>query len=163
MDQFKTILDTIEGLIHRLLVLPKLAEELEEAVPSRRGIVSGKALTQPNVTNKISSAPAGLKALYEDLDQKLRSLGEDITVRPQKHYVAFRRNRNFASVQIYNKKRLLRIYLNLDPDTVELGRSGVRDVRQIGHFGTGDLELSISSKKDIEDFTDLLESSYAES
>jgi hypothetical protein len=34
-EQLAVILDTVEGLIHRLLVLPKLAEELEEAVPGR--------------------------------------------------------------------------------------------------------------------------------
>jgi predicted transport protein len=36
----------------------------------------------------------------------------------------------------------------------------MRDVRQIGHFGTGDLELTIKSKKDIEKVTALIEDSY---
>ncbi len=34
-EQLATILDTAEGLIHRLLVLPKMVEELEGAVPNR--------------------------------------------------------------------------------------------------------------------------------
>ncbi|MDQ7077384.1 MAG: DUF5655 domain-containing protein [Robiginitomaculum sp.] len=148
-EQLAIILDTVEGLIHRLLVLPKMAEELEEAVPSRGGggakVKTGKPVV--TVMDKIEAAPKGMRALYDELVGRLKALGDDVTVRPQKHYMAFRRNRNFASVQIYNQKRVVRIYLNLDPDAIELDLTMMRDVRQIGHFGTGDLEITINSKK----------------
>lgn len=160
-EQIAVILDTVEGLIHRLLVLPKLAEELEEAVPSRGG--GGKAkLEKPVITvkDKIDAAPKDLRAIYDELGGKLRALGDDVTAHPQKHYIAFRRNRNFASVQIYNQKRVVRAYLNLDPDTVDLDPIIMRDVRQIGHFGTGDLEITLKSKKDIEKVSDLIKRSY---
>ena len=165
-EQLAIILDTVEGLIHRLLVLPKMAEELEVAVPSRAG--SGKAKAGKPIANvpvvtvkdKIDAAPKELRALYDELAGRLKALGDDVTVHPQKHYMAFRRNRNFASVQIYNQKRVVRIYLNLDPDTVELDLAMMRDVRQIGHFGTGDLEITIRSKKDIEKVVRLIEASY---
>ncbi|MDQ7018328.1 MAG: DUF5655 domain-containing protein [Robiginitomaculum sp.] len=164
-EQLAIILDTVEGLIHRLLVLPKMAEELEEAVPSRGGggakVKTGKPVV--TVMDKIEAAPKGMRALYDELVGRLKALGDDVTVRPQKHYMAFRRNRNFASVQIYNQKRVVRIYLNLDPDAIELDLTMMRDVRQIGHFGTGDLEITINSKKDIQKITYLFEQSYAES
>lgn len=67
---------------------------------------------------------------------------------------------NFASVQIYNQKRVVRVYLNLDPDAVELDPSVMHDVRQIGHFGTGDLEIILKSKKDIEKVSALIETSF---
>ena len=160
-DQIAVILDTVEGLIHRLLVLPKLAEELEEAVPSRSGGLKAK-VGKPVVTvkDKIDAAPKDLRAIYDELAGKLQALGDDVTVHPQKHYMAFRRNRNFASVQIYNQKRVVRVYLNLDPDAVKLEGSMMRDVRQIGHFGTGDLEITIQSKSDIEKTFELIEASY---
>ena len=101
-----------------------------------------------------------MRAVYDALAGHLEGLGDDVSVNPQKHYIAFRRNRNFASVQIYNQKRLIRIYLNVDPDEVDIDNSFMRDVRQIGHFGTGDLELTIKSKKDIEKVTALIEDSY---
>lgn len=160
-EQIAIILDTVEGLIHRLLVLPKLAEELEEAVPSRGGgakVKAGKSVV--TVKDKIEAAPKDLRAVYDELVGKLKALGDDVTVHPQKHYMAFRRNRNFASVQIYNQKRVVRVYLNLDPDAVKVDPAIMRDVRQIGHFGTGDLEITIKSKKDIEKVSTLIEMSY---
>lgn len=54
----------------------------------------------------------------------------------------------------------MRVYLNLDPDAVETNSAMMRDMRQIGHFGTGDLEITIKSKQDIEKAIGLFESSY---
>jgi predicted transport protein len=160
-EQLAIILDTVEGLIHRLLVLPKLAEELEEAVPGRGASAKAKAVEAiSNVKVKIDAAPKDLRAIYDELAGRLKSLGDDVTVHPQKHYMAFRRNRNFASVQIYNQKKVVRVYLNLDPDAVESNGLSIRDVRQIGHFGTGDLEITIKTKEDIEAAAGLLKASY---
>jgi predicted transport protein len=160
-EQLTTILDTVEGLIHRLLVLPKLAEELEEAVPGRGGGSKLRAAEViSNVKAKIEAAPKDLRAVYDELSARLQSLGKDVTVHPQKHYIAFRRNRNFASVQIYNRIKVIRLYLNLDPDTVTAEGVTIRDVRQRGHFGTGDLEVTIRSKQDIDIAADLFKASY---
>jgi predicted transport protein len=160
-EQIAVILDTVEGLIHRLLVLPKLAEELEEAVPSRTGGAKVKVgKTVVTMKDKIEAAPKEVRAIYTELAEQLKALGDDVTIHPQKHYMAFRRNRNFASVQIYNQKRVVRIYLNLDPDDIELDPATMRDVRQIGHFGTGNLEINILSRKDIEKANALIKASY---
>jgi predicted transport protein len=163
-EQLAVILDTVEGLIHRLLVLPKLAEELDEAVPNRNKDEKAKIeKTIMTTKDKIANAPSDLKAVYEELAGRLKALGQDVTIHPQKHYIAFRRNRNFASVQIYNQKKVIRVYLNLDPDAVAIDNSYMRDVRQIGHFGTGDLEITIKSKKDIDKANDFLTTSYSAS
>ena len=161
-EQISTILDTVEGLIHRLLVLPKMSEELEDAVPGRHAAASSK--TAPvTVQQKIDKAPKALRATFNELDKVLRTLGTDVAAHYQKHYVAYKRNRNFGSVQIYNQKKVVKIYLNLDPDTVDLTRDNIRDVRQVGHFGTGDLELTLKTKKDIKDNFDLISDSYVNS
>jgi predicted transport protein len=160
-EQLAIILDTVEGLIHRLLVLPKLAEELEEAVPGRGASTKAKAVQAiSSIKAKIDAAPKDLRTLYDDLTAKLKTLGSDVTVHPQKHYVAFRRARNFASVQLYNRKKMIRVYLNLDPDTAETKGVQSRDVRQVGHYGTGDLEITIQGKKDIDAAMDLFRASY---
>lgn len=160
-EQLATILDTVEGLIHRLLVLPKLAEELEEAVPGRGTSAKNSAVKViSNIKAKIDAAPKELRSIYEELASRLKSQGIDVTVHAQKHYMAFRRNRNFACVQIYNQKKIVRVFLNLDPDTVKPGGVETRDVRQVGHYGTGDLEVTIKTKKDIDAATELLKASY---
>ncbi len=169
-DELTTILDTVEGLIHRLLVLPKLSEELEESVPARgtvpfnesaKAVAGAIAKRVVTVKDKIDSAPKDLRSIYDELETRLKSLGDKITIHPQKHYMAFRRNRNFASVQIYNQIKVVRVYLNINPDDVEIDDTYMRDVRQIGHYGTGDLEVTIKSRRDIENISELIQLSYS--
>ncbi len=47
------------------------------------------------------------------------------------------------------KNRLL-VYLHLNPARLESLPATARDVSQSGHWGTGDLELSISSATDLD-------------
>lgn len=44
------------------------------------------------------------------------------------------------------------VFVKIDPDSVDLenNKGFLRDVRKIGHFGTGDLEITIKSADDFE-------------
>jgi predicted transport protein len=42
------------------------------------------------------------------------------------------------------------VYLTLDPDTVEFEEGFTRDMRGIGHLGTGDVEVRIASAADLD-------------
>lgn len=54
------------------------------------------------------------------------------------------------------------MYLKVNPDTVDLkaNKGFLRDVRKIGHFGTGDLEVILKSAEDFERAKPLLVKSY---
>ncbi|WP_372515564.1 hypothetical protein [Streptantibioticus ferralitis] len=47
------------------------------------------------------------------------------------------------------------VYLKLDPDSVDLAEGFTRDMRCVGHHGTGDLQVRISSAADLEKATPL--------
>jgi predicted transport protein len=100
------------------------------------------------------------RSLYDALAAYVLSLGDDVTERRLKLYTAFRRLKNFVSVVMYPNKML--VMLKVDPDTVALEEGFSRDVRQIGHWGTGDLELTLRSIADLEKAKPLLERSYNE-
>lgn len=129
-----------------------------ESAKAVAGAIAKRVVT---VKDKIDSAPKDLRSIYDELETRLKSLGDKITIHPQKHYMAFRRNRNFASVQIYNQIKVVRVYLNINPDDVEIDDTYMRDVRQIGHYGTGDLEVTIKSRRDIENISELIQLSYS--
>ena len=105
-------------------------------------------------------APAEIAALFEQTTSYLHSLGDDVQEKPLKLYLAFRRLKNFASIVVQSKR--LQLYLKLNPDSVELVEDFSRDVRTIGHWGTGDLELSLRTPADLERAKQLIERSYQE-
>lgn len=47
-------------------------------------------------------------------------------------------------------------------DRVELEEGFTRDMRNTGHYGTGDLEISIKTEKDFEKAKPLIERAYNE-
>ena len=77
-----------------------------------------------------------------------------------KYYVAFKRIKNFACVEIHPAKKVITMYLKVNPEDVELQPGFTRDVRQIGHFGTGDLEVTLRNREDLERAKDLIQRSY---
>lgn len=52
------------------------------------------------------------------------------------------------------------MFLKVDPESVELEPGFSRDVRNIGHFGTGDLELIITDGATLDKAKPLMERSY---
>ena len=64
-------------------------------------------------------------------------------------------------IEIYSKQIIL--YLKLHPDSVELEDGFTRDMRSIGHYGTGDLQITIKNAKDFEKAKPLIERAYNES
>ncbi|MFF3257864.1 DUF5655 domain-containing protein [Streptomyces sp. NPDC002932] len=99
--------------------------------------------TSPIVT------PACLRDLYAELDEALTVWGE-VEVAPLRHYIAYRRLVNVASVIFRPKHEAILVYLRLDPDMVQVEEGFTRDMRGIGHLGTGDLEVRVSSAADLE-------------
>ena len=101
------------------------------------------------------------RAVYDALAAHVLALGDDVTERRLKLYTAFRRLKNFVSVVMYPNKML--VFLKIDPDTVNLEEGFSRDVRQIGHWGTGELELTLRGSTDLDKAKTLIERSYSES
>jgi len=92
--------------------------------------------------------PPHLSELMASLEGHVLSLGDDVQRKELKLYVAFKRLKNFATV-VPQKARLL-LFLHVDPAQVLPLPSNGRDVRQQGHWGTGDLELSLASQSDLD-------------
>ncbi|MDR9756170.1 MAG: DUF5655 domain-containing protein [Bacillota bacterium] len=137
--------------------------ELMNAVVASETPTSGRAdgakrYKDKTVMEALQQADVGIQNIYSDLRDFILDLGDDVQEKVLKLYVAFKKIRNFACVEIRNKAILL--YLNLDPDRVELEEGFSRDVRNIGHWGTGDLEVRIGSMEDFEKAKHLIIKSY---
>lgn len=126
---------------------------IEQEVPKPQG--KDKSLAE-----QLGLATPEIRALYEQTASLLMSLGDDVQQKSLKLYTAFRRLKNFACVIVYPNRLL--VTLKLDPDTVAFEDGFSRNVRQVGHWGTGDVELCLLGPLDLQKAQALLERSYAE-
>jgi predicted transport protein len=113
-----------------------------------------------SLAEQLELATPEIQALYDQTESLLLSLGDDVQQKALKLYMAFRRLKNFACVIAYPNRLL--ITLKLDPATVAFETGFSRDVSQVGHWGTGDVELCLFSPADLQKAQALLERSYAE-
>ncbi len=123
----------------------------DAARPTRRG------MDKP-VVQAIEDAEQEIKDLFAEARTFIMALGDDVQEKQLKLYMAYRRIKNFASIVV--QKRALVLYLKLNPDNVRLEEDFSRDVRQIGHWGTGDLELTVRTNAELLKAQPLISRSY---
>ena len=115
------------------------------------------------ITDYFQKADQALLDRYSALESFLLSLGDDVEQKTTNSYVAFRRLKNFACIELRVSSNEILIFIKVNPDSIELEDEFTRDVRKIGHFGTGDLEIRLKSAEDLEKAKPLLIKSYESS
>lgn len=121
--------------------------------------ISGRAKDM-TVSERFEQASPELQDLFTTVADHCESLGPDVSKKTLKHWVAFRRLKSFATINVYPSSGQILLHLRLDPDTVELKDGFTRDVRSIGHHGVGDLEVRITTPAQLEAVYALIQRAY---
>lgn len=136
------------------------APTVRPAVVSESSPESGKSGGQKSHIEKLSAATGEIRTLYESICNFIESLGDDISQNQLKLYLAYKKVQNLACVEIQNKQVVL--YLKLNPETVSLEKGFTRDMRNVGHYGTGDLQVTVKNAEDFEKAKPLMQRAYNE-
>ena len=110
--------------------------------------------------SKMNKVPKHIRDLFADVENYIRSLGDDITVAQLKYYKAFKKISNFACVEM--SKRSVILHLKLDVKTVAFEKGFSRDLTGKGHYGTGNVEIVICTSEDFEKAKQYMQRAYAE-
>lgn len=116
--------------------------------------------TDKTVATWLKEMSPAMRDLYDSLRSFLFALGDDVTAKQLKHYVAFRRIKNFACVEFGRKA--ITLHLKVDPKTVKLEPGFTRDVSKIGHWGTGDLEVVVKDASSLQRAQPIIQRAYEE-
>jgi predicted transport protein len=122
--------------------------------------VSGK---QKTISTVLAELDASMIDRFEALRAYLVALGDDVQETTLQLYIAFKRIKNFACVEFRPTANKILIFVKVDPSTVQIEPGFTRDVSKVGHFGTGDLEITLNTANDLERAMPLIERSYGAS
>ena len=117
-------------------------------------VAAGKkaAITKANASwtfqQHIDNKPTPVCDLALAVQEFMMGLDPSMEEAPKKLYVAYRTTQNIVCMEVQKQKLLL--FLKLDPKKVPGPKGLARDVSDIGHFGTGDLEVTIRTAADLE-------------
>ncbi|MGW1938913.1 DUF5655 domain-containing protein [Streptomyces goshikiensis] len=138
-----------------------VALETVASFAGRRTAARAGSRTQGTAKAQRTATGAGaMVELAAAVDEVLLGLGEDLTKVSNQTYTAYRRMQNYACLVPPKKAKLL-VYLKADPAEVDLVPGFARNVTGLGHHGTGDLELTLQTERDLERAADYLRQSYA--
>jgi predicted transport protein len=112
------------------------------------------------IAYRISQTSGSLKNLFDAVWSYLAALGDDVQVSERMQYIAFKRLKNFACLEVYPEAKVITLFLKIDPSEVKLEEGFTRDVTNVGHYGTGNLQVSLRTMADFERAQPLLLKSY---
>lgn len=113
-----------------------------------------------NWESRIQKLPKEKQELYFSIRDYILSKGDDISENYLKLYIAFKKVKNFICILPDKNKKDIVMWLKLNPEEETLVEGLTRDVRTVGHWGTGDLEIIIQSKEDYEKAKIYLDRAY---
>ncbi|GHU05132.1 hypothetical protein FACS1894158_07010 [Betaproteobacteria bacterium] len=126
-------------------------------------VPAASTLAMKTHADQIATASPELLTLFEQTRSFILAQGDDIIEKPLKLYVAFRRLKNFICVSLISKQNPhVFLILKLDPASVVLEQGFTRDVTDIGHWGTGNLEVALRTPADFAKAKPLIERAYQE-
>ena len=138
---------------------------LEEVYPAGGGVqelggknpvmvAAGKkaAVTRASATwtfdQHLANKSQAIKDIAMAVQEFMLAMSSSIEEAPKKFYVAYRTTQNIVCMEVQKQKVYL--YVKLDPKSNK-GPDGIsRNVTDIGHFGTGDLEITLRAPKDLD-------------
>jgi predicted transport protein len=106
----------------------------------------------------IEGKPDKIKDMAIQIQEYVLGLDPSITENPKKFYVGYKISQNIVSMEIKNQK--ITLYVKLDPKTLGKLPAIARDVTNTGHWGTGDLEITIKNEADFENAKPFIEMAY---
>lgn len=168
----KQISRNIELIRYRRFGPDLLMLDLVAATTGGAPVLDGKAAaahadSAPGAGGKYKTISAVLAELdssmvdrFEALRAFLLALGDDVQETTLRFYIAFKRIKNFACVEFRPSAAKILIFVKVAPASVDLEPGFTRDVSKVGHFGTGDLEITLAKPEDLERAKPLILQSY---
>lgn len=119
-----------------------------------------KANKYKGIKDHKKKASEKLIELLAAIEEFIFTLGDDIQKKELKYYFAYSRIKNFVCLEMHPSSNKIVIYLKVPYSDIKNKSSKVRDVSKIGHFGTGETEITIETIEDVEMAKTLIQRSY---
>jgi predicted transport protein len=112
------------------------------------------------VEEHLKGKPEKAIELFETLREKIFELGDDeaITEKANKLYISYKHGKNFCEVKIQNQG--LKLWVDISYQELNDPKDFGKDVTDIGHHGTGSVEIRLIDQQDIDDVMELISQSY---
>jgi uncharacterized protein with ParB-like and HNH nuclease domain/predicted transport protein len=99
-----------------------------------------------------------LLMVFEHLRKRILNLDASVREEIKKHYIAYKTTTNFVDIE--PQKKRLKVTLNMPFPDIDDPHGLCKDITGVGHYGNGDVEISVTSLSQLDDVIDLVSQSF---
>lgn len=127
-------------------------------------VEAGKKAAQVRATatytfdEHLDGKPSETQALMHGIREYILGLDPAIEEVPKKFYVAYKISQNIVCME--TRSRSIKLFVKLSASDINVPPKFYRDVKEIGHYGTGDTEFTICSEDEFEQIKPFIELAY---
>jgi len=99
-----------------------------------------------------------IQMLMHSIREFITGLDSAIEEVPKKFYIAYKSSQNIVCME--SKSRNIKLFVKLHPSDITQPPKHYRNVSEIGHYGTGDIEFTVSSQEEFEEVKKYVELAY---
>ncbi len=96
--------------------------------------------------------------LFNELQERILSLDEDINEKALKFYIAYKLNKNFAEIVVQSKG--LPVYFDIDASKASDPEKKTEDVSNKGNIATGQLRMKVNTPEGADYYFNIIKQSY---
>jgi predicted transport protein len=123
---------------------------------------SASSASKISPSDRIGKSPESIKQMWSELEEFILALGDDVNMVELDKVIAFKTERNFVCGHVFPIKKRIRLTISIDPDSITLEEGFSSNIKGISRWGTGDVEVDIESKGDLEKAKPMIEQAYRE-
>ncbi|MFP4168587.1 MAG: DUF5655 domain-containing protein [Desulfonatronovibrionaceae bacterium] len=106
----------------------------------------------------IDGKPDAIQSLVHSIREFIFGLDPAVEEVPKKFYVAYKISQNI--VCMVTKGKNIKLFVKLGASDIESPPASYRDVTNLGHYGTGDAEFTLSTESEFEQVKPFIELAY---
>jgi predicted transport protein len=108
----------------------------------------------------LKGKPQGIHSLFEELRERIFGLDAEgaIIEKANKHYMVYKHGKNFCEVWLQNSQ--LKLWLDIPLAELDDPYKLAKDVSNIGHWGTGEIEVNIDDEAQLDKVMTLIKQAY---
>jgi predicted transport protein len=135
-------------------------EKGKKADRGDKGKKEGTETPAYSLEGHLAGKPQAIRSLVEDLRERIFSLDPEgaIIEKANKHYMVYKHGKNFCEVWIQNSQ--LKLWLDIPISELEDSFNIAKDVSNIGHWGTGEVEVNLENESQLDQVMALVEQAF---
>lgn len=151
----------LEEVLHNtksITVISQSSNKNPVMVEAGKKAAQVRATTTYTLDEHFKGKSKEIQELMHEIREFVTGLDSAIEEVPKKFYIAYKSSKNIACMEA--KSRNIKLFVKLKPSAVLEPPKSYRDVSKIGHYGTGEVEFTISTPEELEEIKKYIELAY---